>query len=54
MKKHNEYIISHKFMNRDTGELLDEREAQTQWREEYDGDDPTNCIKFKEQYLQIC
>ena len=38
------------YKNRDTGEILNEIEAKKQWREEYDGDDPTNPARFEEQY----
>lgn len=41
------------FINRDTGEALTEEEARTQWREEYDGDDPTNILTFEEQYKKL-
>lgn len=42
----NEYYC----INNDTGELLKPTEARKQWREDYDGDDPTNSIPFEEQY----
>ena len=38
------------YMNRDTGELLTYEEMLKQWREEYDGDDDTNCCPISEQY----
>lgn len=38
------------YINADTGELLTQSEARKQWREDYDRDDPTNCIPFEEQY----
>ena len=36
------------FINCDTGEALTEEEARIQWRDEYDGDDPTNILTFEE------
>lgn len=36
------------FINRDTGDALTEEEARIQWRDEYDGDDPTNILTFEE------
>lgn len=41
------------YMNRDTGELLTYEEMLQQWREEYDGDDPTNCMDIREQYEKV-
>lgn len=38
------------YKNRDTGEMLNEIEAKKQWHKEYDGDDPTNPVRFEEQY----
>ena len=37
-------------MNRDTGELLTRSEMLKQWRNEYDGGDDTNCVRWVEQY----
>lgn len=38
-----------KFINRDTGEALTEEEARIQWRDKYDGADPTtNLLTFEE------
>ena len=41
------------FINQDTGEALTEEEARIQWREEYDGDEPTNILTFEEQYKKL-
>lgn len=41
------------YLNRDTQELLTEAAAKKQWRDEYDGDDPTNLLRFEEQYALI-
>ncbi len=38
------------YKNRDTGEMMKEIEAKKQWREEYDGDDPTNPARSEDQY----
>lgn len=38
------------YLNRDTHELLLEKAAKRQWQDEYDGDDPTNPLRFEEQY----
>lgn len=38
------------YMNKDTGEILTAADARKQWRNEYDGDDPTNCLSFLDQY----
>ena len=38
------------FINRETGELLTKAEALAEWKEEYDGGDPTNPIPFSEYY----
>lgn len=40
------------FINCDTGEALTE-EARIQWRDEYDGDEPTNILTFEEQYKKL-
>lgn len=42
-----------RFMNRETGEVLNYKEARAQFREEYDGDDPTNIITFEEIFKAI-
>ena len=41
------------YMNVDTGELLTYEEMREQWREEYDGEDPTNCRRISEQYEEV-
>ena len=41
------------FINCDTGEALTEEEARIQWRDEYDGDDPTNILTFEELYKRL-
>ena len=41
------------FINCDTGEALTEEEARIQWRDEYDGDEPTNILTFEEQYKKL-
>ena len=41
------------YQNRDTGELLTREEMLKQWREDYDGDDPTNPLHYSEQYDEI-
>lgn len=41
------------YMNVDTGEVLTYEEMLQQWREEYDGDDDTNCRSINEQYEKI-
>lgn len=41
------------FVNRDTGELLTRSEMMAQFRDEYDGDDPTNCVSWDEYYREV-
>ena len=38
------------YRNKDTGQILKEDEARAQWRDEYDGEDPTNAVRFFDQY----
>ena len=43
-----------KYMNRETGEVLLSRSAMLeQFREEYDGDDPTNILKVEDIYEEL-
>ena len=43
--------MKHLYINKDTGEVHESKEGMLkQWREEYDGDDPTNCMHWTEQY----
>jgi len=39
-----------KYMNTETGEVLTRAEAIEQFKEEYDGFDPTNIIQFADIY----
>lgn len=41
------------FMNKETGEVLTYAQAVKQFREEYDGDDPTNAISFEEYFEEV-
>ena len=41
------------FMNKETGEVLNYAQAVQQFREEYDGDDPTNFISFEEYFEEV-
>lgn len=41
------------YRNKDTGEVLDYSAMRNQWREEYDGDDPTNGLTWREQYEEV-
>lgn len=41
------------YMNKDTGEILNRAEMLEQWRDEYDGDDPTNGLTWREQYDEV-
>lgn len=41
------------FKNKETGEVLTYARARQQFREEYDGDDPTNLITFEELYEEV-
>ncbi len=45
--------MSKLYMDKTTGELLTKQEALTIWREEYDGDDPTNAVPFEEQFERM-
>ena len=42
-----------RYQNKDTGEVLTFSEMLRQWAEEYDGDDPTNCLGWAEQYEEL-
>lgn len=42
-----------KFENLDTGEILTEEEARAEWRDLYDGEDPTNALDFRDQYRKV-
>ena len=41
------------YMNLETGEVLTRKEMRTQFREEYDGDDPTNVISVNDLYAEV-
>lgn len=41
------------YENRDTGELLTYKEMRQHWATEYDGDDPTNALDWREQYREV-
>lgn len=41
------------YKNKDTGELLTREEMLTQWRDAYDGEDPTNALGWAEQYDKV-
>lgn len=41
------------YENIDTGELLTYKEMREQWKNDYDGDDPTNCMSWQDQYIRI-
>ena len=38
------------YMNKETGEVLTYNQMLKQFEEEYDGNDPTNCISYDEYY----
>lgn len=42
-----------KYMNLSTGEVMTERAMRKQFREDYDGDDPTNSLTWEEYYKRI-
>lgn len=42
--------MANRYMNTETGEVMDYKEAVKQFREEYDGFDPTNIIQFEDIY----
>lgn len=41
------------YQNIDTGELLTKKEMLEQFREEYDGGDPTNPAKWQDRYEEV-
>lgn len=41
------------YMNRETGEVLTYKQMLAQFAEEYDGDDPTNFLTWKEYYEEV-
>lgn len=41
------------YRNKDGGDVLTEGEARKEWRELYDGDDPTNLLSFYDQYEEV-
>ena len=41
------------YMNLETEELLPKKDALKQWRDEYDGGDPTNIMDFWEYYMIV-
>lgn len=41
------------YRNKDGGDVLTEGEARKEWRELYDGDDPTNLLSFYDQYDEV-
>lgn len=41
------------YVNKDTGELLDELQMRKQWRDVYDGDDPLNILTYHDQYEEV-
>ena len=40
------------YINLETGEVLTRAEMLKQFREEYDGDDPTNGLSWDEYYIR--
>lgn len=42
-----------KYMNLETGEVMTERAMRKQFRDDYDGDDPTNSLTWEEYYKRI-
>lgn len=42
-----------KYMNLSTGEVMTERAMRRQFRDDYDGDDPTNSLTWEEYYKRI-
>lgn len=41
------------YVNRDTGELLDECQMKRQWEDLYDGNDPLNILHIEDQYEEV-
>lgn len=41
------------YMNIETGELLTRSDMLSQFKTEYDGDDPTNCLGWSEYYEEV-
>lgn len=41
------------YMNIETGELLSKTDMLSQFKTEYDGDDPTNCLGWDEYYEEV-
>lgn len=41
------------YKNKDTAELLSYKDMRKQWRDEYDGDDCTNVLSWREQYDEV-
>ena len=41
------------YRNKDGGDVLTEDEARKQWRDDYDGGDPTNLLSFYDQYEEV-
>ena len=41
------------YRNRDTGQYLSYAEMRAEWRDMYDGDDPTNIFTWRDQYDEI-
>ena len=41
------------YMNRDTGELMPYENMISEWRNEYDGDDPTNILSRDDMYVEL-
>ena len=42
-----------KYMSLETGEVMTERAMRKQFRDDYDGDDPTNSLTWEEYYKRI-
>lgn len=41
------------YVNKETGELLTYNQMLKQFEEEYDGNDPTNCVGYDEYYEEV-
>ena len=41
------------YMNRETGELLSYRQMKEQFQSNYDGDDPTNGLTWREYFSLV-
>ena len=41
------------YVNRETGEMVSRQTMLAQFREEYDGDDPTNGIGYEEYFEEV-